>query len=135
MVDRVHHEYPPTTGTNCHCPEPKECIGPRPSRELFPKKFDTVPSLRPANSTVEAAKDIDWEAALLTPNGGFLMVEEWDHCSSGMPDLVVWRMEDKVVRFVEVKGPGDRLSETQKVWIDVLLRAGIEVQVGIVREG
>ncbi|CDR88509.1 uncharacterized protein SPSC_04336 [Sporisorium scitamineum] len=64
-----------------------------------------------------------------------MLVEEWDQCSSGMPDLVVWRMRDKVVRFVEVKGPGDRLSETQKVWIDVLLRAGVEVQVGIVREG
>lgn len=64
-----------------------------------------------------------------------MLVEEWDHCSSGMPDLVIWRMEDKTVRFVEVKGPGDRLSETQKVWIDVLLRAGIEVQVGIVTEG
>ncbi len=51
-----------------------------------------------------------------------------------MPDLVIWRMEDRVVRFVEVKGPGDRLSETQKVWIDVLLRAGVEVQVGIVSE-
>ncbi|GAC99060.1 hypothetical protein PHSY_006657 [Pseudozyma hubeiensis SY62] len=64
-----------------------------------------------------------------------MLVEEWDHCSSGMPDLVIWRVADGVVRFVEVKGPGDRLSETQKVWIDVLLRAGIEVQVGIVREG
>ena len=64
-----------------------------------------------------------------------MLVEEWDHCSSGMPDLVIWRMEDRVVRFVEVKGPGDRLSETQKIWIDVLLRAGIEVQVGIVKQG
>ncbi|TKY85377.1 hypothetical protein EX895_005539 [Sporisorium graminicola] len=64
-----------------------------------------------------------------------MLVEEWDQCSSGMPDLVIWRMRDKVVRFVEVKGPGDRLSETQKVWIDVLLRAGVEVQVGMVREG
>ncbi len=63
-----------------------------------------------------------------------MLVEEWDHCSGGMPDLVVWRMQDRTVRFVEVKGPGDRLSETQKVWIDVLLRAGIDVQVGIVTE-
>lgn len=47
---------------------------------------------------------------------------------------MVWRIKDKVVRFVEVKGPGDRLSETQKVWIDVLLRAGIQVHVGLVRE-
>lgn len=63
-----------------------------------------------------------------------MLAEEWDHCSSGMPDLVIWRMTDQVVRFVEVKGPGDRLSETQKVWIDILLRAGVEVQVGLVVE-
>jgi Fanconi-associated nuclease 1 len=28
-----------------------------------------------------------------------------------------------------VKGPGDKLSETQKVWIDVLLGAGVGVEM------
>ncbi|KAN0065096.1 hypothetical protein ACQY0O_001592 [Thecaphora frezii] len=64
-----------------------------------------------------------------------MFCEEWEHCTGGMPDLCVWRMSDRCCRFVEVKGPGDRLSETQKVWIDVLLRAGIDVQVGLVVEG
>lgn len=41
----------------------------------------------------------------------------------------VWDYNEKVARFVEVKGPGDSLSETQKVWIDVLLSAGIQVEV------
>jgi hypothetical protein len=41
----------------------------------------------------------------------------------------VWDYSEKVARFVEVKGPGDSLSETQKVWIDVLLSAGIQVEV------
>ncbi|CAO1621235.1 unnamed protein product [Jaminaea pallidilutea] len=98
-----------------------------------------------------------------------MMVEEWGHCSGGMPDLIVWRSvavpnqehaedaEDSKenqklamsessspvkttnadgpsVKLCEVKGPGDRLSETQKVWIDVLLRAGIQVEVSLVRE-
>jgi Fanconi-associated nuclease 1 len=26
--------------------------------------------------------------------------------AGGLPDLVVWRMSDKTVRFCEVKGPG-----------------------------
>lgn len=38
-----------------------------------------------------------------------------------------------LVKLCEVKGPGDRLSETQKVWIDVLCRAGIQVEVSLVR--
>ena len=83
IVDRIHHEYPLTTDASCHCPKPKECIGPKPSEEVFPKRFEPIPSLRPVNSTPEAAVAIDWEAALLTPNGGFLMVEEWDHTITG----------------------------------------------------
>ncbi|PWN52977.1 hypothetical protein IE53DRAFT_366747 [Violaceomyces palustris] len=64
-----------------------------------------------------------------------MLCEEWEHCTGGMPDLCIWRYKDRTVRFVEVKGPGDRLSETQKVWIDILLRAGVDVQVGLVVEG
>lgn len=63
-----------------------------------------------------------------------MMAEEWEHCSGGMPDLLVYRLEDKKVKLCEVKSINDRLSETQKVWIDVLLRAGIQVEVSLVRE-
>lgn len=41
----------------------------------------------------------------------------------------VWDYAKREARFIEVKGPGDSLSETQKVWIDVLLSAGIQVEV------
>lgn len=41
----------------------------------------------------------------------------------------VWNYEKREARFVEVKGPGDSLSETQKIWIDVLLSAGVPVEV------
>lgn len=34
---------------------------------------------------------------------------------SGIPDLLVWRIKDSIIKFVEVKGPGDGLSENQKV--------------------
>ena len=33
----------------------------------------------------------------------------------------LWNHDKLECKFVEVKGPGDSLSETQKVWIDVLL--------------
>lgn len=32
-------------------------------------------------------------------------------------------------KLVEVKGPNDRLSDKQEVWIDELLAAGIHVEV------
>lgn len=41
----------------------------------------------------------------------------------------LWSPTLSLCKFSEVKGPGDHLSETQKVWIDVLLGAGVEVEV------
>jgi Fanconi-associated nuclease 1 len=46
----------------------------------------------------------------------------------------LWNFEKRSCRFVEVKGPGDILSETQKVWIDVLLSAGVEVELCSVKQ-
>ncbi|WWC58851.1 uncharacterized protein I303_101396 [Kwoniella dejecticola CBS 10117] len=66
-----------------------------------------------------------------------MLAEEYRHRCSGVPDLMgnrVWNYERKEARFVEVKGPGDSLSETQKVWIDVLLSSGIPVEVCRVKE-
>ncbi|WWC66149.1 uncharacterized protein I206_100049 [Kwoniella pini CBS 10737] len=63
-----------------------------------------------------------------------MLAEEYRHRCSGVPDLIVWNYEKKEARFVEVKGPGDSLSETQKVWIDVLLSSGIPVEVCRVKE-
>ncbi|KAH8117012.1 VRR-NUC domain-containing protein [Phellopilus nigrolimitatus] len=63
-----------------------------------------------------------------------LFCEDYGGRHSGIPDLIVWRMRDRLAKFVEVKGPGDNLSENQKVWIDVLLQAGINVEVCRVTE-
>lgn len=74
-----------------------------------------------------------------------------DFCASGggVPDLVIWNPETKEARFVEVKSPSDKLSETQKVrvpsvcmyeeiclsllflqlWIHALREAGATVEV------
>lgn len=50
----------------------------------------------------------------------------WRH---GLPDLMLQRAEGEEAMFVEVKGPGDSLSFAQIAWIDVLLRAGGNVEV------
>jgi VRR-NUC domain len=48
-----------------------------------------------------------------------------------MPDLCLWKYSETEKRclFSEVKGPGDRLSETQENWIDFL--AGLGGTVGV----
>ena len=76
------------------------------------------------------------------------MAQEYATRGSGVPDLFLWRMlpGDKSggggeatavpasaakgeVMFVEVKSENDRLSETQRLWISVLLGAGIRVEL------
>ncbi|KAM8782392.1 fanconi-associated nuclease 1 [Rhynchonycteris naso] len=54
---------------------------------------------------------------------------DYRHCRGGLPDLVVWSSEDHHCKLVEVKGPNDRLSHKQMVWLDELQRLGAEVEV------
>ncbi|KAI1794637.1 VRR-NUC domain-containing protein [Ganoderma leucocontextum] len=58
-----------------------------------------------------------------------LMCEDYGARAAGVPDLIVWHEDEGYAKFVEVKGPGDTLQENQKVWIDVLLQAGMPVEV------
>lgn len=52
---------------------------------------------------------------------------------SGLPDLLLWKKQhdsDKHEHlFCEVKGPGDKLSEKQIIWIDLLTKAGAKIEV------
>jgi hypothetical protein len=52
---------------------------------------------------------------------------------SGLPDLIqLWPGEGRY-RMIEVKGPGDRLQDNQKRWIDFALRHAIPIAVCYVR--
>nr|XP_018671419.1 fanconi-associated nuclease 1-like [Ciona intestinalis] len=55
------------------------------------------------------------------------MVKDFRHTRSGLPDLVVWN--DISYKLVEVKGPNDRLSTNQRVWIHKLMELGVDVEV------
>jgi len=54
-----------------------------------------------------------------------------DHRStrSGLPDLTVWNPGTSEVRCVEVKGPGDRLSTKQILWVRFLNSVGVGTEV------
>ncbi|XP_038072223.1 fanconi-associated nuclease 1-like [Patiria miniata] len=51
------------------------------------------------------------------------------HCRGGMPDLTVWNPDTGKFKLVEVKGPGDRLSQKQILWIDFFLSLGVDAEV------
>ena len=48
---------------------------------------------------------------------------------SGYPDLTVWNPEKRICRTVEVKGPNDRLSTKQMLWLDYLMEWGAVAEV------
>jgi Fanconi-associated nuclease 1 len=58
-----------------------------------------------------------------------VMAQEYRQRGSGMPDLFLWNPNKKEVMFSEVKSENDRLSDTQRLWIHVLIGAGIEVEL------
>ncbi|NWU65957.1 FAN1 nuclease, partial [Pterocles burchelli] len=51
------------------------------------------------------------------------------HCKGGLPDLVVWRTHTNQYKLVEVKGPNDRLSHKQIIWLSELKKLGAAVEV------
>ncbi|XP_005381720.1 PREDICTED: fanconi-associated nuclease 1 [Chinchilla lanigera] len=57
------------------------------------------------------------------------LVADFRHCRAGLPDLVVWNSQSRHVKLVEVKGPSDRLSHKQMIWLDELQKLGAEVEV------
>ncbi len=52
---------------------------------------------------------------------------------SGLPDLIQFWPDEQRYRLIEVKGPGDRLQDNQKRWIDFALRHAMPVAVCYVR--
>ena len=62
-----------------------------------------------------------------------VMAQEYAARGGGVPDLFLWKPgidgEDDQVMFAEVKSANDRLSDTQRLWISVLLGAGIQVEL------
>ncbi|KAF9129516.1 hypothetical protein BGW39_004075 [Mortierella sp. 14UC] len=62
-----------------------------------------------------------------------ILAQEYNKRCSGMPDLCCWNYDKKMVKFVEVKGPGDRLSSKQQVWIDLLTSLHVDIELCIVQ--
>jgi fanconi-associated nuclease 1 len=62
-----------------------------------------------------------------------VMAQEYAARGGGVPDLFLWKPagdgKGGEVMFAEIKSENDRLSDTQRLWISVLLGAGIQVEL------
>lgn len=62
------------------------------------------------------------------------LAKNYRYWSGGQPDLFLWRTApEEQVKFVEVKGPSDRLSERQHFWICLLMSFGANAAVAKVK--
>ncbi|TRY67681.1 hypothetical protein TCAL_02942 [Tigriopus californicus] len=57
------------------------------------------------------------------------LIKKHRYTRSGYPDLTLWNPETKTVEIVEVKGPNDRLSNKQILWLDYLNSLGVKAVV------
>ncbi|XP_046398648.1 fanconi-associated nuclease 1-like [Ischnura elegans] len=57
------------------------------------------------------------------------MAEEYPIARRGFPDIIIWNSETKKCKFFEVKGPGDRLSPSQILWLNYLNESGADASV------
>ncbi|MFL6551506.1 MAG: VRR-NUC domain-containing protein [Povalibacter sp.] len=57
------------------------------------------------------------------------MLVDLERNSSGFPDLIQFYVTEKRYRFVEVKGPGDRLQDHQRRWMEFFADHGIPALV------
>ncbi|KYQ89386.1 myotubularin related protein 15 [Tieghemostelium lacteum] len=60
-----------------------------------------------------------------------LFIEDFKSFGHGMPDLFLWKSDENggFIKFVEVKGQGDSLRDQQKIWIDLLISFGCDVEI------
>ncbi|KAM3716606.1 Fanconi-associated nuclease [Dirofilaria immitis] len=57
------------------------------------------------------------------------LISDYRNCRSGFPDLTVWNDEKKLLAVVEVKGPGDKLSTKQRLWLNFFKSQNITAHV------
>lgn len=57
------------------------------------------------------------------------IVEDHRHHRSGFPDLTLWDPATSRVALIEVKGPGDKLSTKQRLWLDFFTKHGMDAFV------
>ncbi|ELR06858.1 hypothetical protein VC83_04842 [Pseudogymnoascus destructans] len=58
-----------------------------------------------------------------------VMAQDYRQRGGGVPDLFLWNPETSQVMLSEVKSENDRLSDTQRLWIHVLMGSGVKVEL------
>ncbi|KAF6037550.1 FAN1 [Bugula neritina] len=63
------------------------------------------------------------------------LVKNYRFCRSGFPDLTMWNPDTLKYKIVEVKGPHDKLSSKQILWLDYFMKINADAEVCHVQVG
>ncbi|CAD5222865.1 unnamed protein product [Bursaphelenchus okinawaensis] len=117
-------------------------------KDLFEKRFNEIENDRDRLCEIikqnfelymgTRSADIDWNTFNMDDNRLWDILEcvdlqmltnlfrrfaaDYRNSRSGLPDLTVWNKTEKRMAVVEVKGPGDKLSTKQRLWLDFFVR-------------
>jgi len=58
-----------------------------------------------------------------------LLLDSFDAWQGGLSDLFMWNPEKRTCAFIEIKGPGDSLSDRQRAWGEKLTVSGAKMVV------
>lgn len=61
------------------------------------------------------------------------LIENFKLWKAGFPDLIIWNVQSKQHKLVEVKGPKDSLSIKQRLWLEYLNQLGLNTEVCLVK--
>ncbi|XP_017888138.1 fanconi-associated nuclease 1-like isoform X2 [Ceratina calcarata] len=61
------------------------------------------------------------------------LCENFKAWKAGFPDLFLWNYDTKEHKIIEVKGPNDKLSTKQRLWMDYLHRLGLNTKLCLVK--
>ncbi|KYM87539.1 Fanconi-associated nuclease 1 [Atta colombica] len=57
------------------------------------------------------------------------LIHNFSLWKAGFPDIIVWNINTKQYKIIEVKGPNDTLSTKQTLWLNYLNRIGLNTEV------
>ncbi|KAK7469871.1 hypothetical protein BaRGS_00036091 [Batillaria attramentaria] len=149
VADVFHSPYqthPLDFNTDAFYQHRKECIDARLAeieksseeelQKMMAETWETHYSVLCAGVNWERFASIDQIKGLISCVGGRVLAGilgryavQPRHTRGGFPDLTLWNTDTKQLKICEVKGPGDRLSHKQMLWLDHLLKLGVDAEV------
>ncbi|XP_046912432.2 fanconi-associated nuclease 1 [Dermatophagoides farinae] len=63
-----------------------------------------------------------------------LLAKNYHHLRKGFPDLIMWNKDTGKFKAIEVKGPMDRISNIQSIWLSIMTQIDLDCELCTVKQ-